>query len=92
MQFSENWLRSYVNTSLDSDALNHVMIMAGLDVDDSHPLGASFSHVVVGEIVAIKNILMQIDFKYAMSILVIRHYKLCVVHLMRDKALKWHVP
>ena len=54
MQFSENWLRSYVNTSLDSDALNHVMIMAGLDVDDSHPLGASFSHVVVGEIVSIK--------------------------------------
>ena len=30
------------------------MIMAGLDVDDSHPLGASFSHVVVGEIVAVK--------------------------------------
>ncbi|GBL31984.1 phenylalanine--tRNA ligase beta subunit [Methylophilaceae bacterium] len=54
MQFSENWLRSYVNTSLDSDALNHVMIMAGLDVDDSHPLGATFSHVVVGEIVSIK--------------------------------------
>ena len=54
MQFSENWLRSYVNTSLDSDALNHVMIMAGLDVDDSHPLGASFSDVVVGEIVGIK--------------------------------------
>ena len=54
MQFSENWLRSYVNTSLDSDALNHIMIMAGLDVDDSHPLGASFSHVVVGEIVAVK--------------------------------------
>jgi phenylalanyl-tRNA synthetase beta chain len=54
MQFSENWLRSYLHTSLDSDALNHFMIMAGLDVDDSHPLGASFSHVVVGEIVAIK--------------------------------------
>ncbi|MCX7191811.1 MAG: phenylalanine--tRNA ligase subunit beta [Candidatus Methylopumilus sp.] len=54
MQFSENWLRSYVKTSLDSDALNHVMIMAGLDVDDSHPLGATFSHVVVGEIVSIK--------------------------------------
>ena len=51
MQFSENWLRSYVNTSLDSDALNHVMIMAGLDVDESHPIGVSFSHVVVGEIV-----------------------------------------
>ena len=42
MQFSENWLRSYVNTSLDSDALNHVMIMAGLDVDESHPLGAFY--------------------------------------------------
>jgi len=54
MQFSENWLRSYVHTSLDSDALNHIMIMAGLDVDDSHPLGTSFSHVVVGEIVGIK--------------------------------------
>lgn len=54
MQFSENWLRSYVNTSLDSDALNYVMIMAGLDVDVSHPLGATFSDVVVGEIVSIK--------------------------------------
>ncbi len=54
MQFSENWLRSYVNTSLPSDALNHIMIMAGLDVDDSYPLGVSFSNVVVGEIVAIK--------------------------------------
>ena len=54
MQFSENWLRSYVNTSLDSDELNYVMIMAGLDVDESHPLGANFSHVVVGEIVSIK--------------------------------------
>jgi phenylalanyl-tRNA synthetase beta chain len=54
MQFSENWLRSYVYTSLDSDALNHVMIMAGLDVDESRPLGATFSHVVVGEIVAVK--------------------------------------
>jgi len=28
--------------------------MAGLDVDESYPLGASFSHVVVGEIVSIK--------------------------------------
>lgn len=54
MQFSENWLRSYVKTSLDSDALNYVMIMAGLDVDVSHPLGATFSDVVVGEIVSIK--------------------------------------
>jgi phenylalanyl-tRNA synthetase beta chain len=54
MQFSENWLRSYVHTSLDSNELNHAMVMAGLDVDDSHPIGPSFSQVVVGEIIAIK--------------------------------------
>ena len=31
MQFSESWLRQYVNPSLDSDALGHSMTMAGLE-------------------------------------------------------------
>ena len=46
MQFSENWLRSYVNTSLDSDALNHVMIMAGLDA-------VSYTHLTLPTICSV---------------------------------------
>jgi phenylalanyl-tRNA synthetase beta chain len=51
MQFSENWLRSFVNPNLNSDELSHALTMAGLEVEDSQPAGAVFSHVVIGEIV-----------------------------------------
>jgi phenylalanyl-tRNA synthetase beta chain len=51
MQFSENWLRTFVNPSLNSDELSHALTMAGLEVEDSQPAGAMFTHVVIGEIV-----------------------------------------
>ena len=51
MQFSENWLRSFVDTKLNSAELSHALTMAGLEVEDEHPAGAVFSHVVIGEIV-----------------------------------------
>lgn len=51
MQFSENWLRQFVNPSLDSQALSHALTMAGLEVEDSQPAGAVFSKVVIGEII-----------------------------------------
>ena len=50
MQFSENWLRSLVNTDLDSQALNHALTMAGLEVEEMQPVAAAFTKVVVGKI------------------------------------------
>jgi phenylalanyl-tRNA synthetase beta chain len=52
MQFSENWLRSLVNTDLDSQALSHALTMAGLEVEDMQPVAAAFSKVVVAKIIS----------------------------------------
>jgi phenylalanyl-tRNA synthetase beta chain len=51
MQFSENWLRSFVNPSLNSEELGHALTMAGLEVEDMTPAGAVFTKVVIGEVV-----------------------------------------
>ena len=51
MQFSENWLRSFVDTKLNSAELSHALTMAGLEVEDEQPAGAVFTHVVIGEII-----------------------------------------
>ena len=51
MQFSENWLRTFVNPSLNASELSHALTMAGLEVEDSQPAGAVFSKVVIGEII-----------------------------------------
>ena len=52
MQFSEHWLRSLVNPPLDSDALGHLLTMAGLEVEEARPVAPPFTGVVVGRIVA----------------------------------------
>jgi len=52
MQFSENWLRSLVNTDLDSHALGHALTMAGLEVEEVQPVAAHFSKVVVAKILS----------------------------------------
>src|SRR3954463_6993086 len=49
MQFSENWLRTYVDPALDSDALSHALTMAGLEVEGLDPEGAAFPKVVVAQ-------------------------------------------
>ncbi|MDT3669584.1 MAG: phenylalanine--tRNA ligase subunit beta [Aromatoleum sp.] len=51
MQFSEHWLRSFVNPPLDSDALGHLLTMAGLEVEESVPAAPAFTGVVVARIV-----------------------------------------
>lgn len=51
MQFSEHWLRSFVNPPLDSDALGHLLTMAGLEVEESAPAAPAFSGVIVAQIV-----------------------------------------
>ncbi|EMC9791352.1 phenylalanine--tRNA ligase subunit beta [Enterobacter kobei] len=51
MKFSELWLREWVNTTLDSDALSDQITMAGLEVDGVEPVSGAFTGVVVGEVV-----------------------------------------
>ena len=52
MQFSESWLRQYVNPSLDSDALGHAMTMAGLEVEEQHSVAPPFTKIVVAQILS----------------------------------------
>ena len=52
MQFSESWLRQYVNPSLDSDALAHAMTMAGLEVEDQHSVAPGFTKIVIAQILS----------------------------------------
>lgn len=51
MQFSELWLRSFVSPALDSDALGHLLTMAGLEVEEQGGVASVFSKVVVAQIV-----------------------------------------
>ncbi len=56
MQFSEHWLRQYVNPTISSDALGDAMTMAGLEVEACEPVAQPFTQVVIGEILeAIKH-------------------------------------
>lgn len=50
MQFSESWLRQYVNPDLTTEELSHALTMAGLEVEETRPLAPAFSQVVVAEI------------------------------------------
>lgn len=52
MQFSESWLRQFVNPAMDSKALGHALTMAGLEVEEQRPLAPPFRKVVVAEIIS----------------------------------------
>ena len=52
MQFSESWLRQYVNPSLSSDQLAHAMTMAGLEVEEQYSAAPPFTNVVVAQIIS----------------------------------------
>ncbi|WP_439518783.1 phenylalanine--tRNA ligase subunit beta [Hydrogenophaga sp.] len=52
MQFPESWLRSFCNPPLTSQQLANTLTMAGLEVEELHPVAPPFSKVVVGEIKA----------------------------------------
>jgi phenylalanyl-tRNA synthetase beta chain len=53
MQFSEKWLRTFVDPALDSEALGHVLTMAGLEVEGmGPPTAAAFTKVVIGQIIS----------------------------------------
>lgn len=54
MKFSESWLRSVYNPAIDSEALSHLLTMAGLEVEQADRVAPEFSDVVVGEISSVE--------------------------------------
>jgi phenylalanyl-tRNA synthetase beta chain len=52
MQFSESWLRSFVNPSLSSEELAHLLTMAGLEVEQSESVAPAFDKVVVAQVLS----------------------------------------
>ena len=52
MKFSEQWLREWVDPSLDTEALAHRLTMAGHEVDSVEAQGSGLGGVVVGEVIA----------------------------------------
>ena len=52
MQFSEQWLREYTNPAIDTEALSHLLTMAGLEVEGLDGVGAAFTKVVIAEIIS----------------------------------------
>ncbi|MBL4859751.1 MAG: phenylalanine--tRNA ligase subunit beta, partial [Acinetobacter sp.] len=54
MQFSEKWLREWVNPSISTEQLVEQLTMAGLEVDGVEPVAGAFTNVVVAEIKSIE--------------------------------------
>ncbi|MGY8524210.1 phenylalanine--tRNA ligase subunit beta [Paracidovorax citrulli] len=52
MQFSESWLRSFVNPDLTTDELSHRLTMAGLEVEEVKPVAPPFDKIVVARVLA----------------------------------------
>nr|WP_199064583.1 phenylalanine--tRNA ligase subunit beta [Chromobacterium sp. ASV5] len=50
MQFSEQWLRSWVNPVLSTAELSDLLTMAGLEVEDVTAAAPAFSGVVIAEV------------------------------------------
>ena len=50
MQFPESWLRAFCNPPITTRQLADTLTMAGLEVEDLHPVAPPFTGVVVGEI------------------------------------------
>lgn len=53
MKFSENWLRTWVNPDLSSEALAHALTMAGLEVEALESVAPAFNNVVVAEVLEV---------------------------------------
>ena len=50
MQFSESWLRQFVNPPLSTEELEHTLTMSGLEVEEMKMLAPPFSKIVIAEI------------------------------------------
>ena len=54
MQFSERWLRSFVDPPLSSDELARLLTMSGVEVETCLPVAPPFTGVVVGQVVSVQ--------------------------------------
>lgn len=54
MKISENWLRTWVNPTIDSETLSDQLTMLGLEVDELAPVAKLFTGVVVGEVLTVE--------------------------------------
>ena len=54
MQVPEQWLRSFVDPSIDTATLADKLTMAGLEVEDVRAVAPPFSGVVVGHVSAVE--------------------------------------
>ncbi|MBI3902751.1 MAG: phenylalanine--tRNA ligase subunit beta [Nitrosomonadales bacterium] len=52
MKFSESWLRTLANPSLNSEELSHLLTMAGLEVEAMEPVAPAFDKVVVAQVLS----------------------------------------
>lgn len=52
MKFSESWLRTFVNPSLSSEELSHLLTMAGLEVEEMVGIAPAFDKVVVAQVLS----------------------------------------
>jgi len=53
MKFSESWLKSFVDPGLSSEALSHLLTMAGLEVEELDSVAPPFNQVVVARILEV---------------------------------------
>ena len=54
MKISENWLREWVNPSIDSKVLIEQLTMAGLEVETVEPASVDLEKVIVAEVLAVE--------------------------------------
>ena len=54
MKFSENWLREWVDPSIDTQQLVDQLTMAGLEVDAVEPVAGDFDGVVVARVLSVE--------------------------------------
>lgn len=54
MKFSENWLRTFVDPPLSTEALAHAVTMSGVEVETVEAVAPPFEGVVVGEVLSVE--------------------------------------
>ena len=55
MQFSESWLREWVNPEIDTDTLVAQLTMAGLEVDGVSSAAGEFNGVIIAEVESVES-------------------------------------
>ncbi len=54
MQFSYDWLKTWVSPNLNADEMAHMLTMAGLEVEEVESAAPEFSGVVIGEVKSVE--------------------------------------